>query len=98
MSAENEESLTSQKQPSSENSSNPLVLEEDFETAPLGGLLEKPMDELTLDKLRARVIKIRQLRTPQVFKAEVEAETKATKDKPSAEKLKKQAEAFGDLL
>lgn len=129
MSAENEESLTFQRQPSSENSSNPLASsqetpvlsqeknltnfesnplsinessqvqeEEDFETAPLRGLLERAMDEMSDDQLRERVIRIRQLRTPQVFKAEVEQESRQVKDKPSEAKLAKQAEAFGDLL
>jgi hypothetical protein len=113
MNADKEESLTSQSPQSSENSSSPsgsspetpsLLTEtnsppfEDFETAPLRGLLEKAMDEMSLDELRERVMRIRQLRTPQVFKAEVEAETRQAKDKPSAAKLARQAEAFGDLL
>lgn len=113
MNADNVESSTSQSQNNLGNSSSPLGSSqqtqslspeqslspsEDFETAPLRGLLEKAMDELTLDELRARVIRIRQLRTPQVFKAEVEQETRQVKDKPSAAKLAKQAAEFGDLL
>jgi hypothetical protein len=79
----------------SEPNSNPL---EDFETAPLRGLIDLPMDAMNLDELRAKVIRIRQLRTPQVFKSEVEAETRTSKDRVSATRMAKQAEAFGDLL
>src|SRR5690348_16270065 len=47
---------------------------EHFDTAPLRGLVDNPMDTLNLDELRAKVVRIRQLRTPQVSTAEVEAE------------------------
>src|SRR5689334_13489917 len=75
-----------------------LVPDTDFDTAPLRGLVDNPMDTLNLEELRAKVVRIRQLRTPQVFKAEVEAEGRTSKDKASVARMAKQAEAFGDLL
>jgi len=51
--------------------------QEDFETAPLRGLLKKPMDEMSLEELRARVVEIRRLRkVPMAFRQKIEEETR----------------------
>jgi len=94
------ESLTSPSSINSNNSSSQSVSPtEDFETAPLRGLLDKPMDEMTNEELRARVMEIRRLRTtPQAFKAEVERSTKQRTAKASEKKIEKRLEALGDLL
>ena len=78
--------------PSSQNS------EDDFLTAPLKGLMPKPMQEMTEEELRQFAQEIRQMRQSyQTYKAEIEKHEEArgtTVTKPAKVSLKEFDELF----
>lgn len=71
------------------------------ETAPLDGLLEKPLDSYTLEELREHVVALQRKRTSaQTWKAEAQ-KTQATKvTKPAKPPVEKggMLDSFADLL